>query len=160
MGILIYSIPTYAEDTISLSKLLSINDSLKHQANSMKPMLKTLITEIHNDYVSNLDNPTENQLKELKKIYDSEEANVDEIFRSEEIGLMWESSISQDFSDRELIEISKFYGSAIGKRFVASMNKANNILTNELMRTYDSDLDKFAETYLNKLDKAMECCVN
>jgi len=152
--------PAFAEDTISFSRLLNIDKSLKQQADAVNPMLKTIITRIYNNYLDSIDNPNQKQLAELKRVYDSETPNAEDIMNIKAIGHLWESTVNKEFSDKELIEISKFYGSPLGQRFVHAMNEANEVMTAEFSRTYRADMDKFAQDFYNKLDKAANCCAN
>ena len=156
--LMIVSFAAHSDNTIGLSKLLSVEKSLDLQISDAVKFASANFRDVHVNFVNQMGDLNEKQLEEVEKVYLNESLKLLNIVDIKPIAALWQETIHKNFNQKEIIEIEQFYASPVGKRFVDAMHDANRVLITEFYRLFEISYQKFISEYEVHIFNASICC--
>jgi len=149
---------SFSANSGELAGLLNVEKSLETQISDAVKFASANFRDVHVSYVSQMGDLTEQQHKEIEKVYVKGSLYLLNIVDIKPIANLWQDAIRKKFTEQEIIEIVKFYESPIGIRFVEAINEENSILLKEFYRVFEINYKKFVTDYEVQIFNASICC--
>ena len=152
LSVLLVSVQAYGQDTISISRALRIDESLKIAVEIINSDAVEQITDFHNSMLEYQEAPTKSQQKKLDKLLSEGVEDYRAIIDVERVHNAWLDYFHSRFTDEELLEIVRFAGSPIGKKLFSEINNSSLVIDREFSSMHKK-YDKFFEDYDSKIEE-------